>query len=68
MLQHRKIYCLEARPCTLQPGNFSGWGSEGVKQATLMNVLLHVGFAENSHVVSSCGWCLAAPENKVAHG
>ena len=32
MLQDRKIYCLQARPCIIQPGgNFTGWGSEGVK-------------------------------------
>ena len=25
------MYCLRARPCSFQPGNFTGWGSEGVK-------------------------------------
>ena len=25
-----KIYCLQARPCILQPGNLTGWGSAGV--------------------------------------
>ena len=30
MLQDREIYCLQARPCIFQPGNFTGWGSEGV--------------------------------------
>ena len=24
------MYCLQARPCIIQPGNFTGWGSEGV--------------------------------------
>ena len=31
MLQDRKIYCLQARPCIFQPGNVTGWGGEGVK-------------------------------------
>ena len=26
----RKIYCLQARPCIIQPGNFTCWGNEGV--------------------------------------
>ena len=30
VLQDRKIYCLQARPSIFQPGNFTGWGSEGV--------------------------------------
>ena len=25
------MYCLQARPCIFQPGNFTGFGSEGVK-------------------------------------
>ena len=25
------MYCLLARPCIIQPGNFTCWGSEGVK-------------------------------------
>ena len=28
-----KMYCLLARPCIIQPGNFTCWGSDGVKQA-----------------------------------
>ena len=32
MLQDRKIQCLQARPYIIQPGNFTGWGSEGIKQ------------------------------------
>ena len=32
MLQERKVYCLQARPCIFQPGNFTGWGSEGVNE------------------------------------
>ena len=31
VLQDRKTYCLQARPRIFQPGNFTGWGSEGVK-------------------------------------
>ena len=31
VIQARKMYCLQARPCIFQPGNFTGWGSEGVK-------------------------------------
>ena len=27
-LKYRKIYCLQARQCINQPGNFTGWGSE----------------------------------------
>ena len=30
MLQDRKIYCLQARLCSFQPGKFTGWVSEGV--------------------------------------
>ena len=30
VLKDRKIYCLQARPCLFQPGNFTGCGSEGV--------------------------------------
>ena len=25
------MYCLQARPCVFQPGNVTGFGSEGVK-------------------------------------
>ena len=28
--QNWQIYCLQARPCIFQPGNVTGWGSEGV--------------------------------------
>ena len=30
MLKDRKIYCLQARPCIFQAGNYTGRGSEGV--------------------------------------
>ena len=30
MLKDRKIHYLLAHPCIIQPGNFTGWGSEGV--------------------------------------
>ena len=33
--QDRKIYCLQVRPYIFQPGNFTGWGSEGVKTTTI---------------------------------
>ena len=31
LLKDQKIYRLQACGCTSQPGNFTGWGSEGVK-------------------------------------
>ena len=31
VLQDRKIYCLQARPCIYQPGNFTGWAVKGLK-------------------------------------
>ena len=27
--------CLQELPCTIQPGNVTGWGSEGVKMALI---------------------------------
>ena len=27
----KKKKCLQAHSCTIQPGNFTGWGSEGLK-------------------------------------
>ena len=30
VLQEQKMYCLQAPPCIFQPGNFTGWGSEGI--------------------------------------
>ena len=35
VLQDLKIYCLQARPCTFQPGNVTGWCSEGVNCSCL---------------------------------
>ena len=32
VLQDPKIYCLQARPCIIQPRNCTGWGSEGVNR------------------------------------
>ena len=32
VLQARKIYFLQARPCIIQRGSFTCWGSEGVKK------------------------------------
>jgi len=37
MLQEQKIYCLQVHPYIFQPGNFTGWGSEGVKKAEACN-------------------------------
>ena len=31
----RKIHCLQACPCLFQPGNLTGWGSEGVTFCSL---------------------------------
>ena len=36
VLWDRKIHCLQARPCIIQPGDFTGWSGEGVKK-TAMN-------------------------------
>ena len=35
MSQDRKLYCLQAGPCIFQPGNVTGWGSEGVKNVVI---------------------------------
>ena len=32
VLKDRKIYWTQASPCICQPGNVTGWGSEGVKE------------------------------------
>ena len=42
----RKIYRFQVRPCIFQPGNFTGWGSEGVKQ----NVFIHRNHKFNKQV------------------
>ena len=48
LLQDRKIYCLLARPGIFQPGNVTGWGSEGVnclagiKAVLLVRILCNV--------------------------
>ena len=42
LLQIRKIYCLQARPCIFQPGNFKGWVSEGVNNQHFCLILSHV--------------------------
>ena len=34
-LKDRKIYRLKARPCIFQPGNFTAWGSGGVRGEVL---------------------------------
>ena len=33
LLEDWNIYCLQARPCIFQPGNFTDWGSERVSIA-----------------------------------
>ena len=33
-LYDRKMYRLQAGACTFQPGNLTGWGSEGVNGAS----------------------------------
>ena len=38
VLQDRNIHCLRARPCIFQPGNFTGWGSEGVNENIKMDL------------------------------
>ena len=32
MLQDRKIHCLQARPCTFQPENVTGWAVKRLKK------------------------------------
>ena len=32
VLEDRKIFCWQARPCIFQPGHLTGWDSEGVKR------------------------------------
>ena len=48
----RRMYCLRARPCIFQPGNCTGWGSEGVKLLTL-TWPLHV----TAEVLAATGCC-----------
>ena len=40
VLEDRKIYCSQARPCIFQPGHFTGWGSEGVNGAVVVIVIV----------------------------
>ena len=37
-LKDRKIYYLQARPWDIQPGNFTGWGSEGVNRVHVVSL------------------------------
>ena len=32
VLHDQKIYCLQERPCSFQPGNVTDWGTEGLKK------------------------------------
>ena len=43
-----KIFSLRVHPCIFQPGNFTGWGSEGVKQVMVQQCMRF-----NSNHVSS---------------
>jgi len=38
LLEDWNIYCLQARPCIFQPGNFTDWGSERVNIADISEV------------------------------
>ena len=44
---NRKIDCLQARTCIIQPGNFTGWGSEGVNVARLLGVSAVISVPDN---------------------
>ena len=33
------MYCLEARPCIFQPGNVTGWGSEGLTSTETIRLI-----------------------------
>ena len=37
MLQDWKTYCLQARPCSFQPGTFTGWPVKGLKMYGIKN-------------------------------
>ena len=47
---NQKIYCLQAHVCTFQPGNFTGWGSEGVNVS--LSHTLH------PHTYLHMCWCI----------
>ena len=49
MLQDRKLYCLQAHPCIFVPGNFTGWGSEGIN-ITEIGVYSHFQWPEQPNV------------------
>ena len=40
MSQDRKIYCLQARPSIFRAGNFTGWGSEGLRFFMFLSAIL----------------------------
>ena len=44
--QDRKTRCLQARPCSFQPGHFTGWGSERVNGAIVVIVAAEKNFGE----------------------
>ena len=51
MSQDQKICCLQACPCIIQPGHFTGWGSEGVnlKQLEYSLALAHHHKGQHKH-------------------
>ena len=51
MLQDRDMFCLKARPCIIQPGHFTGWGSEGVKH------ILHNGGRHSVFTTTASTFC-----------
>ena len=75
VIRARKIYCLQARPCIFQPGNFTGWGSERVNSLCfdLENAAVKLGFKsvllilpseEETAPLPSLGrsvWCSVTP-------
>jgi len=50
VLQDQKIHCLQLRPCSFQPGNFTGRGSEGVKTEALSDPSPNVEMPERNFV------------------
>ena len=54
-----KLYCLQARPCIFQPGNFAGWGSERVKMPPWFSLLTYNGSGCMQWQLVSCLACAA---------
>ena len=63
MLYDRNTYCLQARPCIFQPGNFTCWDSEGVKGTSCSTPLfsvLSVGVGAVRHDISEVFECISS--------